>query len=39
MREVRRKHSAAFRAKAALESMREEETVAEFPVGYEVHLE
>ena len=37
MRQGRRKHSAAVKAKVALEAMRGEETVAELAARYEVH--
>ncbi len=37
MRQGRRKHSAAFKAKVALEAVKGEETVAELAARYEVH--
>ena len=37
MRKGRRKHSAAFKAKVALEAVRGDETVAELAARYEVH--
>ena len=37
MRKGRRKHSAAFKAKVALEAVKGEETVAELAARYEVH--
>ena len=37
MRKGRRRHSAAFKAKVALEAVRGEETVAELAARYEVH--
>ena len=37
MRKGRRKHSAAFKAKVALEAVRGEETACELAARYEVH--
>jgi transposase len=37
MRRKRRKHSAAFKAKVALEAAKEEKTLAELAQHYEVH--
>ena len=37
MRQGRRKHSAAFEGKVALEAVKGEETVAELAARYEVH--
>ena len=37
MKESRRKHSPSFKAKVALEALKDEETVAQIAARYEVH--